>query len=114
MADPASIPALGLFLTVFLTATTPFTNLLVRTMESSADAFGLEAAREPDGFARVSMRLSTYRKIEPSALEEFLFYNHPSGATRVRGAMEWKAKNVENPQIVTPPKGYLDTKLTGE
>jgi STE24 endopeptidase len=67
---------------------------MVRVNESEADAFGLEAARQPDGFAMTAMQLSEYRKLEPSALEEALFYDHPSGRTRVRMAMEWKAKHL--------------------
>jgi STE24 endopeptidase len=54
------------------------------------------------------MRLSEYRKIEPGPLEEFLLFDHPSGKTRVKMSMEWKAANVENPQMVTPEPGYLD------
>ena len=54
------------------------------------------------------MRLSEYRKIEPSPLEEALFFDHPSGATRVRGAMQWKKDHVPNAAIVHPPAGYLD------
>ena len=69
-------------------------NSLVRMHESEADAFGLMSAREPDGFAMTAMQLSEYRKIEPSALEEILFFDHPSGRTRVRMAMEWKAKHL--------------------
>ena len=61
---------------------------------SEADSFGLEAAREPDGFAMTAMQLSEYRKIEPSAVEEFLFFDHPSGRTRVRMAMDWKARHL--------------------
>lgn len=108
IADPASIPVLGICLAVYMLVMSPAFNTLIRINESQADAFGLEAAREPDGFAKVAMRLSEYRKIEPGPVEEFLFFDHPSGATRVRMAMEWKAKNVENPQIVVPEPGYLD------
>ena len=61
---------------------------------TGTDAFGLEAAREPDGFAMTAMQLSEYRKIEPSAVEELLFFDHPSGRTRVRMAMEWKARHL--------------------
>jgi STE24 endopeptidase len=108
MADPASLPLLGILLSVYFFAATPALNSLVRWAESDADAFGLEAAKEPDAFARAAMRLSEYRKIEPGPAEEFLFFDHPSGETRVRMSMEWKAKNVENPQIVIPAEGYLD------
>jgi len=41
-----------------------------------------------------AMQLSEYRKIEPSAWEEMLFYDHPSGRTRVKMAMEWKAAHL--------------------
>ena len=42
-----------------------------------------------------AMQLSEYRKIEPAAWEELLFYDHPSGRTRVHMAMEWKAKHLD-------------------
>jgi hypothetical protein len=35
----------------------------------------------------------TYRKIKPGQLEEFLFYDHPSGYRRVRAAMIWLKEN---------------------
>ena len=110
MGDPASLPVLAICLGIWMFLMTPATNSLIRWAESEADAFGLDAAREPDGFAKVAMRLSEYRKIEPGLLEEFVFFDHPSGATRVRMAMQWKADNVENPQVVVPEEGYLDAK----
>ena len=110
MGDPASLPVLAICLGLWMFLMTPATNSLIRWAESKADAFGLDAAQEPDGFAKVAMRLSEYRKIEPGPLEEFVFFDHPSGATRVRMAMQWKADNVENPQVVVPEEGYLDAK----
>ena len=62
-----------------------------------------DAAQEPDGFASIAMKLSEYRKIEPGALEEMLFYDHPSGATRVRMSMQWKHDHVPGAQMVVPP-----------
>ena len=109
IADPASLPVLFIVFSIYMMFATPLTNSIIRTAESQADAFGLDAAREPDGFAKTAMRLSEYRKIEPGALEEALFFDHPSGRTRVRMAMEWKAANVPNPQIVVPEKGYLES-----
>ncbi|UYH54461.1 M48 family metallopeptidase [Qipengyuania sp. SS22] len=109
MGDPASLPVLAICLGIWMFLMTPATNSLIRWAESEADAFGLDAAQEPDGFAKVAMRLSEYRKIEPGPLEEFVFFDHPSGATRVRMAMQWKADNVENPQVVVPEEGYLDS-----
>lgn len=102
ISDPAALPLFGLLLTLYFLAATPALNSLTRVNESDADLFGLNAAKEPDGFAKVAMRLSEYRKIEPGPIEEMLFFTHPSGATRVRMAMEWKAQNSENPVIVEP------------
>jgi STE24 endopeptidase len=39
------------------------------------------------------MRLGAYRKLEPSAVEEFLLYDHPSGKRRVEMSMRWLAEN---------------------
>ncbi|WP_339823503.1 M48 family metallopeptidase [uncultured Parasphingorhabdus sp.] len=102
ISDPAAIPLLSLILTLYFFAATPAFNSLIRINESDADRFGLDTAKEPDGFAKVAMRLSEYRKIEPGPVEEMLFFDHPSGATRVRMAMQWKADNVENPQMLEP------------
>jgi STE24 endopeptidase len=94
-ADPASAPVLLALAALFgITAGILF-NSIIRHHESEADAFGLEAAREPDGFAMTAMQLSEYRKIEPSKWEELLFYDHPSGRTRVHMAMAWKAKHLD-------------------
>jgi len=98
LSDPAALPVIAFLLTLFFLLATPALNTLIRVNESDADAFGLEAAREPDGFARVAMRLSEYRKIEPGPIEEMLFFDHPSGKTRVRMSMQWKQDNIVSPQ----------------
>jgi STE24 endopeptidase len=92
--DLASIPVYSMAVSVAMLFMTPMVNSLTRTNESAADAFGLEAAREPDGFAKTALMLSEYRKIEPGPIEEMLFYDHPSGATRIRMAMAWKARHL--------------------
>lgn len=94
VADPASMPALVLLTALAMLVATPFTNSIIRHNENEADAFGLDAAREPDGFAHVAMRLSEYRKLEPGALEEMIFFDHPSGYNRAHRAMEWKARHL--------------------
>lgn len=102
-ADPAAIPVLvGVYAALALLAT-PVQNAIVRSSENAADGFGLDAAREPDGFAATAMRLSRYRKIDPPAWEEVLFFDHPSGATRVRRAMQWKKDHVPGATAIVPP-----------
>jgi STE24 endopeptidase len=96
-ADPAALPlAVALFSMIFFLLT-PMQNLIVRSYEGEADAFGLNAAREPYGWATAAMRLSTYRKIRPGKFEEFLFFDHPSGYARVHAAMIWLKENQAAP-----------------
>jgi STE24 endopeptidase len=75
---------------------TPVTNTLVRYHEAQADYFGVNAAREPDGFAQIALKLGEYSKLSPSPLEEAIFYDHPSGRTRILMAMRWKAQHLAN------------------
>ena len=91
--DPAALPvAIALFSIIFFVLT-PLQNLVVRTAEEEADAFGINAAREPYGAAMAAMRVSTYRKLRPGRIEEFVFYDHPSGYERVHRAMTWLREN---------------------
>ena len=95
VGDVAGLPLLMACLSVYFFLATPVMNTVVRTHEAEADIFGLNAAREPDGFATAALRLSSYRKIEPGPLEEFVFFDHPSGHTRIFTAMRWKAGQLE-------------------
>ncbi|MFM6951139.1 MAG: M48 family metallopeptidase [Novosphingobium sp.] len=113
VGDPASMPVLGILFAIFSLLATPLTNTLIRVDESQADAFGLDVAQQPDGFASMAMKLSEYRKIEPAPVEEMLFYDHPSGATRVRMAMQWKKDHVPNAQMVVPPPMKPDETAKG-
>jgi len=103
-ADPAALPLALAIISVFFFLATPLANSIIRQMEAEADAYGLNAAREPHGFAMAAMRLSTYRKIHPGWLEEIVFYDHPSGYARVHGSMLWLKENQDNPTANAPVK----------
>ncbi len=100
--DPAALPLAIIAISLFFFVMTPVTNSITRQAEAEADAFGLNAAREPNGFAMAAMRLSTYRKLRPGPWEEVIFYDHPSGYTRVHNAMIWLAENQDNPTANAP------------
>jgi STE24 endopeptidase len=89
--DPAGMPLLALIFTLYLFLLTPVVNTYVRETESADDIFGLNAARQPDGFALIALKLAEYRKLDPGPIEELLWYDHPSGRARIRMAMQWKA-----------------------
>jgi STE24 endopeptidase len=93
--DPAGLPLLSLLFSSYLFLLTPILNTYIRTTESAADIFGLNAARQPDGFALIALKLAEYRKLEPSPLEEALLFDHPSGRSRIRVAMQWKGAQTE-------------------
>jgi STE24 endopeptidase len=94
VADIAGLPLLVALFSIYAFVLTPVLNTITRTMESEADAFGLNAARQPDGMAQAALHLSEYRKMRPGPLEEFIFFDHPSGWNRIHRAMVWKAENI--------------------
>lgn len=91
ISDIAGLPLLAACLSVYFFLATPVFNTVIRTNEAEADLFGLNAAREPDGFATAALRLASYRKIDPGTFEEFVFFDHPSGRARIAMSMQWKA-----------------------
>jgi len=106
--DLAGLPLAALLLTSYFTLLTPVLNSLVRVQEYEADLYGLNASGQPDGFAQVALKLGEYRKLAPGAIEELVFYDHPSGRTRIYTAMRWKAEHPETwsapAQARTPPR----------
>jgi STE24 endopeptidase len=94
IADPAGLPLLALIFAASAFLLTPINNTITRVAEVEADAFGINCSREPDGFAKVALKLGTYRKLDPSPMEEFIFFDHPSGRARIRMAMDWKAAHL--------------------
>lgn len=95
IADPAGFPLLAALFSVYTFLVSPVFNTIIRTAETEADMFGLNASREPDGFAEAILKLADYRKLQPGAAEEFVFFDHPSGYNRILVAMRWKAENVK-------------------
>jgi STE24 endopeptidase len=94
IADPAGLPLFAALFSVYIFLATPVLNTIIRSAETEADMFGLNASREPDGFAEATLKLADYRKLEPSPAEEFLLFDHPSGYNRILAAMRWKSENV--------------------
>lgn len=88
--DVGSLPLLVALMAVVMFLMTPVTNTIVRTMETEADYFGLNLAREPDGMAEALLTLVEYRKADPGRWEEMLMFDHPSTRTRIFNAMRWK------------------------
>ena len=106
VGDPAVLPLVFLVAGIFFFVLTPVMNTQTRAQEKEADMFGLNAARQPDGFAQAAIHLGEYRKMRPGKLEEMLFFDHPSGYNRIHSAMVWKGENLElfaKPAEAVPP-----------
>jgi STE24 endopeptidase len=101
--DVAGLPVLAALFSFFFLLATPVTNTITRTFESQADLFGVNASRQPDGFSEATLQLSEYRKLDPAPWEEFVFYDHPSGRTRIHMMMQWKAEHLNDPDIMAGP-----------
>ncbi len=101
--DPAGLPVLMAVASVFFLIATPVTNTITRSQEAQADIFGVNAARQPDGFAEAALQLSEYRKLDPSPLEEFMFFDHPSGRNRIHMMMVWKKEHLKDADIIAGP-----------
>jgi STE24 endopeptidase len=95
IGDTAVIPLVFLVGTLLGFLYTPFFNTHIRTNEHEADMYGLNASRQPDGFAQAAIHLGEYRKMNPGSAEEWIFFDHPSGRNRIHDAMQWKAENLQ-------------------
>ncbi len=94
IGDTAVLPLVVLIVSILGFVATPIMNTQTRVTEGEADMYGLNASRQPDGFAQAAIHLGEYRKMNPGPVEEFIFFDHPSGRNRIYAAMRWKAENL--------------------
>ena len=95
IGDTAVLPLVFLLGSLSAFVYTPFFSTHIRTNEHEADMYGLNASRQPDGFAQAAIHLGEYRKMNPGPIEEWIFFDHPSGRNRIHDAMRWKAENLQ-------------------
>jgi STE24 endopeptidase len=110
ITDVAVLPLAVIVFSVYSILMTPVNNTISRNMEYEADMYGLNAAQQPDGEANVDMLLGEYRKLDPGPIEELLFYDHPSGRTRITAAMRWKAEHPRSTNAEEMARPLFDTK----
>ncbi len=91
LGEPRGLPVFMVVGSILGLLVTPITNNLTRIGEKEADAYSLQTVNEPDALATALVKTAEYRYARPSALQELLFYTHPSVENRVLRAMEWKA-----------------------
>ena len=90
ISDPRGLPVLMFIVSLLGLLTLPIFNTFSRTLESQADAYSLRTENRPDALSTALVKTAEYRYPRPNAVEEFIFYDHPSVERRVHAAMEWK------------------------
>lgn len=91
IAEARGFPVLMFIVSLFGLLAQPVQNWVVRKGEAEADLYSVQTVNLPDAMASALVKTAEYRNPRPNAVEEFLFYSHPSVERRVRAAMEWKA-----------------------
>jgi len=110
ITDVAVLPLAVIAFSLYFFLMTPVTNTISRTLEYEADMYGLNTAQQPDGEANVDMLLGEYRKLDPGPFEEFIFFDHPSGRTRITAAMRWKAEHPQSESAEEVARPIFDAK----
>ncbi len=103
IGDPVGLPILLFLVSLLGTAALPIVNTMTRISESEADAYSLRTVNLPDALSSALVKTAEYRYPRPGAVEEFIFYDHPSVERRVRAAMEWKAAHPALPARTAGP-----------
>jgi len=93
IADPIGIPVLLLCVSFLALLAQPVINFVVRQCEIEADQYSYQSVNLPDAMATALVKTAEYRNPRPNAIQEFIFYSHPSVEKRVKAAMEWKAQH---------------------
>ncbi len=90
-SDPAGLPVLAAILAIWLALSGVGFNSFIRAVNVRADQYSLDHAREPDGLATSLLKSWHDDRVDPSPVEEAVFYDHPSLKSRLEHAMRWKA-----------------------
>lgn len=90
------IAVLWLLFLVWGFVSDPITNAYARVQEADADAYALDLSRAPEGLAEFMIHDADVARLKPTPLDILLFYDHPSDASRVRNAMQWRTAHLRS------------------
>ncbi len=93
--DIAAFPLLAIGLGGWSVFTTPLANSYSRWRERMADGYSLRATAKPRAFISAMAKLANQNlaEVDPSPWVEFLLYDHPSIARRIRHAESFSPPN---------------------
>jgi STE24 endopeptidase len=96
LGDIGALPVFWGLLLLWGFISLPLSNSISREQEAEADIFGINASQQPLGLAEFLIRDADATKLDPSAVEEWLFYDHPSARSRILQAMKWRAEHLSS------------------
>src|SRR2546421_6832698 len=101
LSDVATMPTIFLLTAVFGLIVLPISNGLSRAIEYQADEYALQATKMVGAYKSAMTRLANQNlaDIEPSALIEFLFHDHPAISKRLKHADEFAHRYALNAPI---------------
>lgn len=97
-ADAVLAPAMIAVAVVYLSLAVIADHAFIRWINVRADQYSLDNAREPDGLAVALLHEWKGEAVDPSPLQEALFYDHPALQGRLEHAMRWKAAHPVSPR----------------
>lgn len=108
IAHPGDATAIGLVsfsAFVLFFGAGPIQAAVGRADELDADVEALTLTQDPGAYERLFVRIArlNWPRVEPSALERFWFFDHPSVAERLALAREWREGHSPAPATATPP-----------
>jgi STE24 endopeptidase len=104
LADPAGLPVMAVIGVLWLAAAGVAQNNFVRLINVAADQYSLDHAREPDGLRLWLTRDWKDDRPDPGVLEEVIFYDHPSLASRFAHIATWQAAHAKPPPSPAAPE----------
>jgi STE24 endopeptidase len=90
-SDPEALPAVAIVVMLALVGAGLAEAGYLRWANVRADAYSLDHAHEPDALISVIEREWDHQSLDPSPIEEALFYTHPAMTGRIRHALAWEA-----------------------
>lgn len=93
LADPASLPALMILISLYQLIVMPIDNAFSRWRETMADDYALQVTRKPEAFASAFVRLANQNlgEVDPEGWVVLLFYSHPPLKARIAKAENWQS-----------------------
>ena len=93
LADPASLPALMILISLYQLIVMPIENAFSRWRETMADDYALQVTRKPEAFASAFVRLANQNlgEVDPEGWVVLLFYSHPPLKARISKAENWQS-----------------------